>query len=100
MQINKFHNFYDLCFRWTIRARVTQKQAIKNYTNARGAGKLFNMVLTDESGDIRCTGFNDQVDKFYDMIEMNKVCISQSLADLISSSLTLLVLPFALGNPS
>lgn len=26
-------------------------------------------------GEIRATGFNDVVDKFYDLLEVNKVCI-------------------------
>ena len=31
------------------------------------------MNLIDESGEIRATGFTDVVDKFYNMIEVNKV---------------------------
>lgn len=30
------------------------------------------MDLLDRSGEIRCTVFNDLVDKFYDMIVVNK----------------------------
>jgi hypothetical protein len=29
--------------------------------------------LLDESGEIRATGFNDAVDKYYEMLELNKV---------------------------
>lgn len=30
------------------------------------------MELLDESGEIRATAFNDEVDKYYDMIEVRK----------------------------
>ena len=60
-------------FRWTIRARVIQKSAIKKWSNSRGDGTLFSMTLLDNSGEIKATAFRDQVDKYYDMLEMNKV---------------------------
>ena len=59
--------------RWTIRGRVTQKSNIRNWCNSRGEGKLFNMTIVDESGEIRATGFNAECEKFYNLIEMNKV---------------------------
>ncbi|XP_069936741.1 replication protein A 70 kDa DNA-binding subunit isoform X1 [Cherax quadricarinatus] len=59
--------------RWTICARVSNKSAIRTWSNSRGEGKLFSMDLLDESGEIRATAFNEQADKFYDMIEINKV---------------------------
>lgn len=59
-------------FRWIIRARVSNKSAIRTWSNSRGEGKLFNMDLIDESGEIRCTGFRDMVDKFYDYIQVSK----------------------------
>ncbi|XP_050714389.1 replication protein A 70 kDa DNA-binding subunit-like [Eriocheir sinensis] len=59
--------------RWTICARVTNKSAIRTWSNSRGEGKLFSMDLLDESGEIRATAFNEQCDKFYDMIEIDKV---------------------------
>ncbi|XP_030847892.1 replication protein A 70 kDa DNA-binding subunit isoform X2 [Strongylocentrotus purpuratus] len=59
--------------RWTIKARVTNKTAIRTWSNARGEGKLFSMDLLDQSGEIRCTAFKDMVDKYYEMIEIGKV---------------------------
>lgn len=59
--------------KWVIKARVTSKSNIRTWSNARGEGKLFSIDLLDESGEIRLTFFRDQVDKFYDMIETNKV---------------------------
>ena len=59
--------------RWTIRARVTSKSGIRTWSNSKGEGKLFSMDLADETGEIRLTGFKEQCDKFYDMIEVDKV---------------------------
>ncbi|KAK2145994.1 hypothetical protein LSH36_641g01037 [Paralvinella palmiformis] len=59
--------------RWCIKARVTNKSAVRTWSNSRGEGKLFNMTLLDDSGEIRATAFKNEVDKFYDMIEINKV---------------------------
>ncbi|KAK7156501.1 hypothetical protein R3I94_006536 [Phoxinus phoxinus] len=59
--------------KWTVRARVTNKNAIRTWSNSRGDGKLFSMELVDESGEIRATGFNNEVDKFYSLIEQGKV---------------------------
>ncbi|MGH0170403.1 UNVERIFIED_CONTAM: hypothetical protein FKN15_058758 [Acipenser sinensis] len=59
--------------KWTIRARITNKSQIRTWSNSRGEGKLFSMEIVDESGEIRVTGFNEQVDKYYAVIEVNKV---------------------------
>lgn len=59
--------------KWTLRARVTSKSGIRTWSNSRGEGKLFSLDLLDESGEIRVTGFNESVDKFYEMIEAGKV---------------------------
>lgn len=59
--------------RWVIKARVISKSNVRTWSNSRGEGKLFSMDLIDESGEIRCTAFRDQCDKFYDMIENGKV---------------------------
>ncbi|CAN0045283.1 unnamed protein product [Lampetra planeri] len=59
--------------KWTIRARVTNKQSIRTWNNSRGEGKLFSMDLTDESGEIRATAFKEQCDKFFPIIQVNQV---------------------------
>ncbi|KAE8295163.1 Replication protein A 70 kDa DNA-binding subunit [Larimichthys crocea] len=59
--------------KWTIRARVTNKSSIRTWSNSRGDGKLFSMEVVDESGEIRVTGFNQEVDKFFSLIEVGKV---------------------------
>lgn len=53
--------------KWTIKARCTNKSDIKTWHNKNGEGKLFSVNLLDESGEIRGTGFNDQVDTLYDL---------------------------------
>ncbi|OJA10202.1 hypothetical protein AZE42_05120 [Rhizopogon vesiculosus] len=58
---------------WTIKARVTQKSDIRTWSNQRGEGKLFNVTLMDETGEIRGTAFNTVVDDLYDRFEEGKV---------------------------
>ncbi|EZG89440.1 putative replication factor A 1, rfa1, partial [Gregarina niphandrodes] len=59
--------------KWRILARVTNKSPIREYTNARGQGKLFNVDLIDADGvEIRASFFQDAVDKFYYQLEVNK----------------------------
>lgn len=59
--------------KWVIKARVTSKSIIRTWSNAKGEGKLFSFDLCDETGEIRATAFREQVDKFYDMLEVDKV---------------------------
>ncbi len=66
---SKFHHKK----RWSIKARVTKKSDIRNYTNDKGPGKLFSFDLIDATGEIRATGFNQSVDKFYDMLHVDSV---------------------------
>lgn len=58
---------------WTIKARVTSKSEVIHWSNQRGEGKLFNVTLMDESGEIRATGFNDAVEMLYDKFQDGKV---------------------------
>ncbi|KAH6986021.1 hypothetical protein BKA56DRAFT_516451 [Ilyonectria sp. MPI-CAGE-AT-0026] len=59
--------------KWTIKARVTVKSDIKTWHKATGEGKLFSVNLLDESGEIKATGFNDQCDSFYDLLQEGSV---------------------------
>uniref|UniRef100_A0A1B0CNK6 Replication protein A subunit n=1 Tax=Lutzomyia longipalpis TaxID=7200 RepID=A0A1B0CNK6_LUTLO len=59
--------------KWVIKARVTHKATVRTWKNDKGEGKLFSFELVDQSGEIRATAFRDQVDKFYDMLEVDKV---------------------------
>jgi replication factor A1 len=60
-------------FRWTIKARISNKSQIRNYENARGPGKLFSCDLVDQSGEIRATSFNAECDKYYSLLEVGEV---------------------------
>lgn len=59
--------------KWTIKARVTSKSDIKTWHKPTGEGKLFSVNLLDESGEIKATGFNDQCDAFYDVLQEGSV---------------------------
>ncbi|XP_029030153.1 replication protein A 70 kDa DNA-binding subunit-like isoform X2 [Betta splendens] len=59
--------------KWTIRARVTSKSNIRTWSNSRGEGKLFSFEIVDESGEIKITAFNNEVDKFFSLVEQGKV---------------------------
>ncbi|KAL3286539.1 hypothetical protein HHI36_001044 [Cryptolaemus montrouzieri] len=59
--------------KWVIKARVSNKSAIRTWSNSKGEGKLFSMDLIDESGEIRCTGFKEMVDKYYDYLQVDKI---------------------------
>ncbi|CAH2096286.1 unnamed protein product [Euphydryas editha] len=59
--------------KWVIKARVMNKSAIRTWSNAKGEGKLFSMDLCDDSGEIRATAFRNECEKFYDMIQVDKV---------------------------
>jgi replication factor A1 len=66
-------NFFFKKKRWHIKARVTQKSPIRKWHNARGDGQLFSVNLLDQSGEIKATAFNDQVDRLYNMLEEGRV---------------------------
>jgi replication factor A1 len=59
--------------KWTIKARCTVKSDIKTWHNRNGEGKLFSVNLLDDSGEIRATGFNDQCDQLYEMLQEGSV---------------------------
>lgn len=59
--------------KWTIRARVTTKSDIRRWHKQSGEGKLFSVNFLDESSEIRATGFNEQVDQFYELLQTGQV---------------------------
>lgn len=58
---------------WTIKARVIAKFPIKSWEKNDTEGSLFNLKVIDETGEIRITGFNELIDKFYDKIEIDNI---------------------------
>ncbi|RZB40475.1 replication protein A 70 kDa DNA-binding subunit [Asbolus verrucosus] len=65
--LTPYHN------KWVIKARVSNKSDMRTWSNSRGEGKLFNIDLIDESGEIRCTAFRDIADKFFNYLQVDKV---------------------------
>ncbi|TGJ78916.1 hypothetical protein E0Z10_g9846 [Xylaria hypoxylon] len=59
--------------KWTIKARVTSKSEIKTWHKASGKGQLFSVNLLDETGEIKATGFNEQCDAFYELLQEGQV---------------------------
>ncbi|XP_044078682.1 replication protein A 70 kDa DNA-binding subunit-like isoform X2 [Siniperca chuatsi] len=59
--------------KWTVRARVTNKSSIRTWSNSKGEGRLFSFEIVDESGEIKITAFNNEVDKFFSLVEQGKV---------------------------
>jgi replication factor A1 len=72
-QTNAIESLNPYMNRWTLRARITSKGTVRQWKNDRGEGKLFNIEMCDESGDIRATFFKEAVDKFYDVLQVDKV---------------------------
>lgn len=61
---------------WIIKARVSKKYQVKEWSNARGNGKLLTFELVDKYGtQIQATVFNKAVEKFDPIIEQDKVYI-------------------------
>lgn len=61
---------------WIIKARVSKKFPVKQWSNQRGEGKLLNFELVDKYGtQIQATVFNKAVDKFDPILEQDKVYV-------------------------
>ncbi|XP_037124774.1 replication protein A 70 kDa DNA-binding subunit-like isoform X2 [Syngnathus acus] len=74
---------------WTIRARVINKTDIRNWSNSRREGKVFNLEVVDETGEIKITAFNEEVDKFFSLVEQDKVyLISKGTVKLANKQFT------------
>jgi len=55
---------------WAIRVCVESKSDMREFQGKKGPGKLFSMDLIDAEGtEIRATAFNEEVDKFYDLLQ-------------------------------
>ena len=70
---------------------MTQKSNIRTWSNSRGEGRLFSVNLLDESGEIRATGFTDVVDKYYELLEVNKASLGMQSQNRYSTFARLLL---------
>lgn len=61
---------------WKFKARVVKKPPLREYKNARGAGKIMNIDLIDREGTmIQATMFNETADKWFDKVHEDKIYI-------------------------
>jgi len=71
--INPISAITPYCNKWVIKGRCTSKSSKRTWSNAKGEGVLFNFALKDESGDIKITAFKNEVERFFDLIEPDKI---------------------------
>jgi replication factor A1 len=73
-QTTPIHALNPYSNRWTIKARITQKQDKKTWNNAKGSGTLFSITIIDENkSEIRGTFFKEACEKFYPQLEEGSV---------------------------
>jgi ssDNA-binding replication factor A large subunit len=53
--------------------RVVSKPSIRTWSNSRGEGRVLNVDLVDETGEIRAVAFNEVADKMQGLLEMGQV---------------------------
>ncbi|SCM06750.1 replication protein A1, large subunit, putative [Plasmodium chabaudi adami] len=70
MPINKLSQYST---KWIIKARVQSKDNIRKFYTGNKEGKVFNIELCDESGEIKVNFFGKAVDKWYDYLEVGKI---------------------------
>jgi replication factor A1 len=71
---------------------------MKTWSNQRGEGKLFNVTLMDETGEIRGTAFNAVADDLFTKIEEGKVYyISKARVNLAKKKFSNLTNSYELG---
>ncbi|CRG98167.1 replication protein A1, large subunit, putative [Plasmodium gallinaceum] len=70
MPINKLSQYSS---KWIIKARVQSKDNIRKFFSSNKEGKVFNIELCDEDGEIKANFFGKAVDKWYDFLEVGKI---------------------------
>ena len=60
-----------VCENWLVQGAVTFKSDIRKYGS--GDGQYFSFNVSDESGEIRITAFNKEVDSFFSRVEKGSV---------------------------
>lgn len=58
--------------RWTIKARVLSKGPIRTWDKGTSQGKLFSVDVQDQDGCVKMTFFNEEVDKFHQLLAVDK----------------------------
>lgn len=58
---------------WSIKVRVSYKGDMRTWSNQKGEGKCFSVNFMDQTDEIRGTAFNENADKFYNLLQEGKV---------------------------
>jgi len=75
--------------RWVIRGRVTHRGQLRRYQNQRGEGFVFSFELTDNSGSITVTSFQEVASRLNEKVQVGKVLsISKASLKLANSKFT------------
>lgn len=69
--ITKIKDLHIMPNFWKIQCKVIAKYPIKYWSNEKSVGKLFNIDVIDDTGQIRVIGFRNLVDKFYSLFEVD-----------------------------
>eukprot|EP00475_Leptophrys_vorax_P032669 TRINITY_DN506_c0_g1_i3.p1 TRINITY_DN506_c0_g1~~TRINITY_DN506_c0_g1_i3.p1 ORF type:complete len:588 (-),score=167.21 TRINITY_DN506_c0_g1_i3:808-2388(-) len=77
--------------RCALKVRVTKKSELKNWSNAKGSGRLFSVQFLDEHGaEIRAAVFNAAVEKFWDVLQVgNLYCVRRPQVKLCDKKYSL-----------
>ncbi|SBT31149.1 replication protein A1, large subunit, putative [Plasmodium ovale wallikeri] len=70
MPINKLSQYSS---KWIIKARVQSKDNIRKFYSGNKEGKVFNIELCDEDGEIKVNFFGKAVDKWYEFLQVGKI---------------------------
>jgi len=93
--IKSLHPYQNM---WTIRARVTNKTEMKEFSRktGTGTGKLFSVELIDEAGDeIRATAFTEVAEKLFNIFEVGHIyLISKGEVKVANKKFTTIPHPF------
>lgn len=65
--------------KFEFRGRCMNKSPIKEFSRNGREGKLFSATFVDESGEIKATAFNDQVDQFYEKLQNGQLYVVSSV---------------------
>lgn len=59
--------------KWIIKGRVSGRNEIRHYQNAKGEGSVFSFEIMDSSASIKVTAFREIATRLYKLIEIGKV---------------------------
>ncbi|KAF0707408.1 replication protein A 70 kDa DNA-binding subunit, partial [Aphis craccivora] len=63
----KIVDLIDNIKNWKITARIQNKTSVRKFKRNGNETKVFNLDIIDNSGEIRCVIFGDNVEKLYDI---------------------------------